>query len=162
MYLDMTSSIRFLPLHIHYIANDFGKPIIFIMNLMFIFSSKLFITHGSRVESTSVTPPYLSFSFFTWFCHLYLFLYPRLPGFLWSVAFLTMNVFLIPISSLICGNFLFRNSSLYLCVSRLFKNRWDLLPATSHKRHLFLSVTPSHIVLTIFLAWSMLYHLFLA
>ena len=79
---------------------------------MFIFSPKLIITHGSRVESNSVIPPCFSFSFFPWFCHLYLFLYPRLPVFLCSVAFLTVNIFLIPISSLIYGSFLFRNSSI--------------------------------------------------
>ena len=54
------------------------------------------------------------------------------------------SVFLIANSSLICGGLRFSSSSLHLCASGHFDNRWYSLSSPAHKRHQTLSVPHPH------------------
>jgi hypothetical protein len=77
----------------------------------------------------------LNSAFLVWFSHLHLLLHARVPKCLCSVAFLTLSIFLIALSSLICGDLLFWSFSLFLCLSGHFSNMWDSLPPTARRRH---------------------------
>ena len=101
-----------------------------------LFSSKLFITYRSYVQSSSCSPPNLCYSVFTWFSNLHLILFERVPKFLCSVAFLTVRIFPITIFLLICGHLLFSISSHHICLSGHFENRWDPISSVAHRNHL--------------------------
>jgi hypothetical protein len=117
----------FLPVHLHCTANDCSLSMLYIIIWEALVLPKLLTVSHSYIQSHYCSPPNLSSAFLAWFFHLHLILYARVPKFLCSLAFLTVSIFEIAVSSLICGHLLFRSSSLHLCVFGHFNNRWDSL-----------------------------------
>ena len=79
------------------------------------------------------------FVFLSYHLDLRFILYTRVPKFLCSVAFLTVNISLSAISEFTCGHLLFRSSSFHLRSSGHFKNTRGIRFPLAHIR----SVCPS-------------------
>lgn len=136
----MPSNTQFLPLHVNCIANDCSLFMLFIIMkgsclIHTVYNLSILYT-VSFLPPSLHQPQFCFLSLVDCFFHSHLIFYARVLKFLCSVEFLTVSIFLIAISSLICSYLLFRTSSFHFCVSMHFKNRWDSLSSPVHWRHL--------------------------
>ena len=98
-----------------------------------------FLTHMSSHTSLSLT---FRSTFLAWFSYLHLVLHAMVPNSLSSVAFLSVNNFLVATFSLIPRHFLFRSSSPHLCVSGYFNNKCISLSSPARGWHLPFAIHP--------------------
>jgi hypothetical protein len=82
--LDVPGSIKFLPVHIHYIANDYSLSILYIISWKVLVLSTLIIVFQSSHNLILPSAVNLSCASFASFSHLHLISYTRLPNFLYS------------------------------------------------------------------------------
>lgn len=121
---------------------NYSLSLLCIMFWKLLFSSKLFIAYRSYIQSSSCSPPNLCYSVFTWFSHLHLILFERLPKFLCSLSFLTGRIFPITIYLLMCGHLLSSISSCHHYLSGHLKNRGYPISSIAHRKHLPILLTP--------------------
>ena len=131
----MSVNTKLLPVNVHYIANDYSLSILSIIIRKVLVLTGMYIVVQSYIQSHSCSLSNLSSAFLVGFPNLHLILYARVPNSLFNGT-LPVSIFLIAISSLISGHLIFRSSSLHLCVSGHFKNKYDSLCSPAHRTQL--------------------------
>lgn len=117
-----------------YIANDCGLSVL-IITIWNLASIQIIYNLAILREIKFMLNPQPQFSFFSWFSHLDIVLYSRVPKFLCSLKVSTVT------SWEMCGH-LFR-SFLHLRVSGNFSSRWDSFFSCGHRRPFTLDMTGS-------------------
>lgn len=152
----MASNTSFLPVHIYHLAIEYRLPILFIKIWKVFVTSTLFIAYWSYIQYSSPSLSNLSFSFFTWFSHLYFMLWMRVPKFLCSVAFLTGSIcwglFLHWIMAIGCSG-AFLSTYAFMRIWTVDGNRYH--PPHVGGPSLYL---PTLFVFSSFPAWTIPYH----